>query len=107
MRNLMNHRLILSALALSAFSVFASGCPVQIPNILMCRDKGRMGAVCAYWMKPEETKVNIPLHEWNDKRFGMICTSESGFGNMKAVIEKLCQTHQCVEQADKLVKALK
>jgi len=73
----------------------------------MCRDKGRLGAICAYWQNPEKTLRHISLPEWNAKRLGMVCTSEAGFGNMKAIIEQLCQTHQCIEQADRLIKALK
>lgn len=100
-------RLILFALGLSAFSVYASGCPVKIPNIQVCRDKGRLGAICAHWINPEASKEMVSFPAWNDKRFGMMCMSEASFANIKAAIEKLCQTHQCVEQADKLMRALK
>lgn len=84
----------------------ASGCPVDIKNIEFCRDKGKFGAVCAYWLNAKETKRQIPLSEWNAKRLGMVCTSEAGMGNVNAIIEKLCQSRQCVEQINDLIKAL-
>jgi hypothetical protein len=84
----------------------ASGCSVAIKNIEFCRDKGRYGAVCAYWLNAEKTKRAVPLSEWNAKRFGMVCTSEAGMGNINAIIEKLCQSKHCVENTKKLVKAL-
>lgn len=94
-------------LSVSANLVFASGCPVKIKNLEFCRDKGKLGATCAYWLNAEETKRRIPVLEWNKKRFGMVCTSEESMGNINALIETFCQDRQCVEQLDELVKALK
>lgn len=102
-------RLILSSLALSVFSfvAFASGCPVKISNIQFCRDKGPLGAVCAYWLNAKETKKRIPPTEWNRLRFGMVCTTEAGMGNINALIETFCQSRECVEQTKELISVLK
>ncbi len=104
----MRRRLILSSLVLSVLVnlAYASGCAVMIPNIEFCRDKGKFGAVCAFWLNANETKRAIPLMEWNSKRLGMVCTSEKGTGNVNAIIAKLCQTHECVQKVTDLIKAI-
>lgn len=108
MSTLTKRLLILSSLAFVASSLaFASGCPVKIKNIEMCRDKGKLGAVCAYWLNARETKRKVPLAEWNKQRFGMVCMSESGIGNINALIETFCQSQECVAQANEMIKALK
>lgn len=90
---------VLSSLVLSA-------CSVSIPNIEMCRDKGKLGALCAYWLNAAETKRKVSLIEWNKKRLGMVCVSEKGLGNINAIIESLCQNQPCVEKVSELIKAL-
>jgi hypothetical protein len=105
----MKRLLNLSSLALIgslSVIVFASGCPVAIKNIEFCRDKGKFGAKCAYWLDAKDTLRTVPLSEWNAKRLGMVCTSEAGMGNVNGIIEKLCQSKQCVQQTQELVKAL-
>lgn len=104
----MKRRLILSSLALSVLAniAYASGCAVAIPNIEFCRDKGKFGAKCAYWLNAKETIKTVPLSEWNPKRLGMVCTSEKGMGNINAIIEKLCQSKQCIEKINDLIKAI-
>lgn len=106
---LTRRQLILFSLGLSVFSILAaaSGCPVQIKNIEFCRDKGQFGAVCAYWLNAKETARKVPLSEWNKKRFGMVCTSEAGAGNINALIETFCQSRECVERTQDLISALK
>lgn len=91
---------------LLSFSLLLSGCKTAVKNIEFCRDKGKYGATCAYWLNASETKRNIPLAKWNASRVGMLCTSEAGMGNVNALIESLCQTTQCVEQVTELIKAL-
>jgi len=97
----------LLVLSVFSFAVFASGCPVQIKNIEFCRDKGKLGAICAYWLNAEETRRLIPYSEWSSKRLGMVCTSEAGMGNINALIETFCQSRECREQVTELIKALK
>lgn len=104
----MNRRLISYSLLLSVFSFLAgaSTCSIPIKNIEFCRDKGKLGATCAYWLNARETKKRISITEWNAKRFGMTCTSEKGMGNINALIETLCQGRTCVEKTQELIKAL-
>lgn len=99
----MRLRLSLSSLLLS---VSLSGCVTNIPNIEFCRDKGKFGAKCAYWLNAKETMRTVPLGEWNPKRLGMVCTSEKGMGNVNAIIESLCQNKQCREKITELIKAI-
>lgn len=86
--------------------LFLCGCRTAIKNVEFCRDKGKYGATCAYWLNAAETKRNVPLAKWNASRIGMLCTSEKGMGNINALIESLCQNTQCVEQVTELIKAL-
>lgn len=79
---------------------------MPIKNLEFCRDKGKLGAVCAYWLNAKETKRRVGLLEWNSKRLGMLCVSEKGMGNIRQTIETLCQGRECVEKTTDLVKAL-
>ena len=88
------------------FIVLLSGCTIAIKNIEFCRDKGKLGAKCAYWLNAKETLRTVPATEWNSKRTGMVCTSEKGMGNINALIESLCQNAQCREKVGDLIKAL-
>jgi hypothetical protein len=94
-------------IGLLSSSAFPSGCAVKIKNVEFCRDKGKFGAICAYWLNAKETKRKVSLAEWNQKRLGMVCTSEAGMGNVNALIETFCQSRECVQQVNELVKALK
>lgn len=87
-------------------SVLLSSCTISVPNIEFCRDKGKFGAKCAYWLNAKETLRTVPLQKWNAQRIGMVCTSEKGMGNVNATIEKLCQNQQCVEKVNELIKAI-
>lgn len=104
----MKRRWILFSLLLSVLAnlAYASGCAVAINNIEFCRDKGKFGAKCAYWLNAKQTLKTVPLSEWNNKRLGMVCTSEKGMGNINAIIEKLCQNRQCQEKITELIKAI-
>lgn len=104
----MRRRSILFSLLLSALAsiAYASGCSVPIANIEFCRDKGKFGAKCAYWLNAKDTIRSVPVSEWNSKRLGMVCTSEEGMGNVNAIIEKLCQNKKCVEKINELIKAI-
>ncbi len=80
---------------------------MPIRNIEFCRDKGKYGAVCAYWLNAKDTKRNVPRGEWDAQRFGMVCTSEAGMGNVNAIIEKACQSAKCSEKIKELIAAIK
>lgn len=90
-----------------SFSVFASGCPVNLKNIQFCADKGKLGAVCAYWHNAKGTKKRIKKSDWDQKRIGMFCTSPEGLGEINAMIEKFCQSRECRIQTEELIKALR
>jgi len=105
----MRRPLNLSSLVFVAFLSFIAGastCNVPIRNIEFCRDKGKYGAICAYWLNAKETKRVVPVQKWNKERLGMICVSEKGMGNINGLIEKLCQSRNCVEKSNDLIKAL-
>lgn len=86
--------------------VFASGCPVRIPDIEICADKGKLGAVCASLHSRGKVTRRIPPAEWSSTRVGMFCTSAKGIGEMNAVIERLCQNRKCIEDVKNFIKAL-
>lgn len=91
---------------IAPFLVVASGCPLKIQNIEFCADKGKYGAICAYWLDAKKTAKRIKKSDWDKKRVGMFCTSPQGIGEINALIEKACQTRKCVEQVKELVSAL-
>lgn len=59
-----------------------------------CGDKGRLGATCFNTLS--EGRRDIKKAEWDEERFGMLCTKAESFGDWKAVILKLCKlTGRC------------
>lgn len=69
---------------------FLSSCSqVPIKNTEWCGDLGQYGASC-FNTDNEETR-DIPLPEWNEERFGMLCTNAKNFSEWKKVILKLCK----------------
>lgn len=86
---------------------FASGCPLKIPNVEFCADKGKYGAVCAYWLNAKDTKRRIKKSDWDKARIGMFCTSPKGLGAINALVEKACQQNKkCIEDIKTLITAL-
>jgi hypothetical protein len=67
---------------------------VQIVDHEFCADMGTLGAGCFHTMT-DDTR-DIPKAEWDDMRFGQICTNDppgrkgETFADWKVVIEKLC-----------------
>lgn len=49
---------------------------------------GTQGASCVHTLST--MKEDIPEPEWDDVRFGMLCTSADNFADIKTEIEKLC-----------------
>ena len=98
--------ILFASLLLGSSYALASGCAITITNMEVCRDKGKLGAVCANWFNPKRERRRVGLLEWNEKRFGMYCVSSKGMGNINSTIEKLCQGRECVENTKDLIKAL-
>lgn len=103
----MKPQLSLLILVFAGFSVFASGCPVNVPDVEICADKGKLGAICASLHSRGEVTRRVRPIQWAEARVGMFCMSPEGLGRINATIEKLCQSHQCVEDVNKFIKALK
>lgn len=80
-------------------------------NTEWCRDKGILGAHCNW---THEGEASDPDKEsWDEKRFGMFCTSEESFAANQLFFEQACEkTKGCkVEELKKkyreFVKILK
>lgn len=86
--------------------LWASGCPIKIPDVEICADKGKLGAVCASLHSKGKVTRRVRPAEWQSARIGMFCLSPKGLGEMNAVIEKACQNRQCVEDTKNFIKAL-
>jgi hypothetical protein len=70
---------------------------LQIPNIPIYRDKGKLGAIKSY-TRGEEERQTIPLLEWNKIRFGMFCMDPQGLGDYRKFIEMACQRDKnCID----------
>lgn len=76
---------ILFALGLLLLSGCAS---VQIPDTEWCGDMGSEGAACFHTLTDESR--DIPKPEWDNERFGQVCTTPNDFASIKSALEKLC-----------------
>lgn len=66
-----------------------SGCAsVRIPDTEWCGDMGSEGAACFHTLTDESR--DIPKAEWDDFRFGQVCTTANDFASIKSALEKLC-----------------
>jgi len=67
-----------------------SGCAVvRIKNSEWCGDFGSEGSSC-FNTHNDDTR-DVSYQEWEDERFGMICTKAETFADWKANILKLCK----------------
>lgn len=76
---------ILFALGLLILSGCAS---VRIPDTEWCGDMGSEGAACFHTLSDESR--DIPKAEWDEYRFGQVCTTANDFASIKTALEKLC-----------------
>jgi len=72
-----------------------AGCgKVRISDAEFCGDKGPEGAECFNLLTDNERSLTLP--EWDEERFGMICTKSATFVEWKKAIIKLCSlTRRC------------
>lgn len=66
-----------------------SGCAkVSITDREFCGDMGSEGASCFKTLSGETR--DIPPNEWDDFRFGMVCSKPDTFAEWKKALLKLC-----------------
>ena len=83
----MRQRMILLSVILIGYLV--SGCSVTVPNIEVCRDKGVLGAHCAF--TNHGPSRDIPLEVWQNERLGQFCLKEVDFARNQLFFEQACQ----------------
>ena len=54
---------------------------------------GEDGASC-FWMYSDASR-DLDKAQWDELRFGQVCTQSTNFANFKAEIEKLCRKTRC------------
>jgi hypothetical protein len=70
---------------------------------------GPDGASCFHTLTTTDDR-DIPKEQWDEERFGMMCTKSENFANWKTVIEQLCSkmpgmcTYHVKEQLTKFFK---
>lgn len=78
-----------------SLSFMGASCSVKIKDQEWCGDMGAQGATCFHTLR-RDTR-DIPLEQWNQERFGQVCTDPRNFADLKSNLEKLChQTKNCV-----------
>lgn len=103
----MNKLLILFILVYVPFSVFASGCPLKVPNVIFCADKGKFGAICG-WTREADKKARLSKLEWDKMRIGWFCTNAAGLGEMEKFIAMACaQNKNCIDQTRQFIDGIK
>lgn len=77
------------------FALILSGCArVNLTDAEFCGDMGIEGAECFNLLSDQGRSLN--KKEWDDERFGMICTQSETFTEWKSALIKLCNaTRRC------------
>jgi len=85
---------------------FLASCSLKLPNLEVCRDKGLLGAHCAFTNDGES--FDLDRDEWDNRRFGNFCMSEEDFAANQKFIEQACeQAKGCdIEKLRKKIKAM-
>lgn len=60
-----------------------------MPNLEVCRDKGELGAHCAFTNAGES--YDLEKDEWDNRRFGQFCLSEEDFAADTKFAEQACE----------------
>jgi hypothetical protein len=71
------------------FALTVSCVGVDIKDAEVCADAGSEGAMCFHTLSDEAR--DISKIQWDEERFGMICTKAENFAEWKALILKLCR----------------
>jgi hypothetical protein len=75
---------------------------VKVPVTDWWADKGELGA--QGFNTNGDNLGKLDKHQWDDKRFGMVCTEAENFGAWKAVILKLCKvSNRCTFEDKKKI----
>lgn len=82
--------MLLSVIISTIFLIRCS--TIDVPNAEVCRDKGPLGAHCAFTNHGDSH--DIVLHDWDLQRFGYFCMSEVDFAATQKFIEQACEKHQ-------------
>ena len=76
---------------------------VKIKNSEFCGDMGNLGASCFKTLSGETR--DISPNDWDDERFGMICSKADTFADWKKAILKLCKmSRRCKYESKKNIK---
>jgi len=101
----MNTKNILENLFKLVIVVAVSSCArVQVKDGEFCGDLGSEGAVCFNLLSDGVREISA--NDWDDERFGMICSKAETFTNLKTVAIQLCNTtKRCsYEEKQNLIK---
>lgn len=78
---------------------------IKLKNSEWCGDMGELGASC-FKTHSDESR-DLSKEQWDQERFGQVCTQAENFTNMKTAIQKLCYlTKKCTFEEKKILKEL-
>jgi hypothetical protein len=77
---------------------------VSIKDAEWCGDMGFLGASCFHTLTPDTR--DIPQPNWDEERFGQVCTKAKTFKDMKVAIEKLCSVSnvRCSYEVEEIIR---
>ena len=87
---------ILKSVLLYSFvlSLLASCGQIKIKDQIHCGDAGSMGASC-FHTQAQNQDFDLTPSEWEEYRFGMVCTDAKNYAENVATIEKACRSCRC------------
>lgn len=86
-------------LTLFTLLCFSISCTNTVPNVKICADKAKFGAVCAMTRDDTKAKIQVSKIDWDAMRVGWFCMDAKALGAYQDFIEKVCaQEKDCVDQ---------
>lgn len=87
---------------LLCWMLLSSCSTIKIKDSEFCGDMGSEGATCFKTLSGESREISP--NDWDDERFGMICSSAKTFADWKKAILKLCDmTNRCEMETKKKI----
>lgn len=88
---------------LFAFALLNGCSAIDIKDAEWCGDVGNSGAACYHTLSDEEREISKA--QWDQERFGMLCTKPENFANWKEAILKLCkESNRCSFEDQALIE---